>query len=43
MWKSAQLGLSPETVKAYPRKAMRKLYVRNRTAAVHAARFACIL
>jgi LuxR family transcriptional regulator, regulator of acetate metabolism len=35
---AADLGLSPETVKAYLRAAMRKLDVRNRTAAVHAAR-----
>ncbi|GAA4677997.1 helix-turn-helix transcriptional regulator [Pseudonocardia yuanmonensis] len=32
------LGLSQETVKAYLRSAMRRLDVRNRTAAVHAAR-----
>ncbi|MHA6796608.1 helix-turn-helix transcriptional regulator [Pseudonocardia bannensis] len=37
------LGLSPETVKAYLRTAMRKLNVRNRTGAVHAARVAGIL
>ncbi|GAA5185740.1 helix-turn-helix transcriptional regulator [Rugosimonospora acidiphila] len=35
---AAQLGLSPETVKAYLRSAMRKLGVRNRTAAAHQAR-----
>jgi LuxR family transcriptional regulator, regulator of acetate metabolism len=35
--------LSPETVKAYLRNAMRKLDVRNRTAAVHAARLAGVL
>jgi DNA-binding CsgD family transcriptional regulator len=40
---AAQLGLSPETVKAYLRTAMRKLDVHNRTAAVHAARLAGIL
>ncbi|WP_436499952.1 LuxR C-terminal-related transcriptional regulator [Actinokineospora sp. HUAS TT18] len=38
-----RLGLSPETVKAYLRSAMRKLEVHNRTAAVHAARTAGIL
>ncbi|MEU7816879.1 LuxR C-terminal-related transcriptional regulator [Pseudonocardia sp. NPDC049154] len=32
------MGLSQETVKAYLRSAMRRLDVRNRTAAVHAAR-----
>lgn len=32
------LNLSPETVKAYLRSAMRRLEVGNRTAAVHAAR-----
>ncbi|WP_308259542.1 LuxR C-terminal-related transcriptional regulator [Pseudonocardia sp. H11422] len=37
------LGLSPQTVKAYLRTAMRKLNVHNRTAAVHAARVAGIL
>jgi DNA-binding CsgD family transcriptional regulator len=40
---AAQLGLSPETIKAYLRAAMRKLGVHNRTAAVHAARLADIL
>ncbi|HJQ47041.1 MAG TPA: helix-turn-helix transcriptional regulator [Amycolatopsis sp.] len=35
---AARLGLSPETVKAYLRTAMRKLDVHNRTAAAHAAR-----
>jgi LuxR family transcriptional regulator, regulator of acetate metabolism len=40
---AARLGLSPETVKAYLRSAMRKLDVRNRTAAVHAARLAGVL
>ncbi len=40
---AARLGLSPETVKAYLRAAMRKLEVRNRTAAVHAARQAGVL
>ncbi|MFE6891402.1 LuxR C-terminal-related transcriptional regulator [Streptomyces sp. NPDC057694] len=35
---AAELGLSVQTVKAYLRSAMRKLGVRNRTAAVHAAR-----
>lgn len=35
---AAQLGLSPQTIKAYLRSAMRKLDVHNRTAAVHAAR-----
>jgi DNA-binding CsgD family transcriptional regulator len=40
---AADLGLSPETVKAYLRAAMRKLGVRNRTAAVHAARLAGVL
>jgi LuxR family transcriptional regulator, regulator of acetate metabolism len=35
---AAELRLSPETVKAYLRSAMRKLNVRNRTAAVHTAR-----
>ncbi|MDN5748863.1 MAG: LuxR C-terminal-related transcriptional regulator [Pseudonocardia sp.] len=38
-----QLGLSAQTVKAYLRAVMRKLDVRNRTAAVHAARNARIL
>ncbi|EIV90667.1 response regulator containing a CheY-like receiver domain and an HTH DNA-binding domain [Frankia sp. QA3] len=33
-----RLTVSPETVKAYLRSIMRKLGVRNRTAAVHAAR-----
>jgi len=37
---AAQLGLSPQTVKAYMRAAMRKLGVHNRTAALHAARLA---
>nr|WP_239029221.1 LuxR C-terminal-related transcriptional regulator [Pseudonocardia acidicola] len=37
------LGLSPQTVKAYLRTAMRKLNVHNRTAAVHAARIAGVL
>jgi LuxR family transcriptional regulator, regulator of acetate metabolism len=37
---AAQLGLSPQTVKAYMRGAMRKLGVHNRTAALHAARLA---
>lgn len=40
---AAELGLSPETVKAYLRTAMRKLEVRNRTAAVHAARLAGLI
>lgn len=40
---AARLGLSPETVKAYLRTAMRKLDVGNRTAAVHAARKAGVL
>jgi LuxR family transcriptional regulator, regulator of acetate metabolism len=40
---AAQLDLSPQTVKAYLRTAMRKLDVRNRTAAVHAARSAGML
>lgn len=40
---AARLGLSPETVKAYLRTAMRKLGARNRTAAVHTARQAGIL
>ncbi|WP_283134984.1 LuxR C-terminal-related transcriptional regulator [Rhizohabitans arisaemae] len=35
---AVELRLSPETVKAYLRSAMRKLDVHNRTAAVHAAR-----
>ena len=35
---AAELRLSPETVKAYLRSAMRKLDAPNRTAAVHAAR-----
>jgi DNA-binding CsgD family transcriptional regulator len=38
-----RLGLSPQTVKAYLRTAMRKLDVRNRTAAVHTARVAGLL
>ncbi|GEL17749.1 helix-turn-helix transcriptional regulator [Pseudonocardia asaccharolytica DSM 44247 = NBRC 16224] len=33
-----ELGLSPQTIKAYLRAAMRKLNVHNRTAAVHTAR-----
>jgi DNA-binding CsgD family transcriptional regulator len=37
---AAELGLSPQTVKAYMRAAMRKLGVHNRTAALHAARLA---
>jgi DNA-binding CsgD family transcriptional regulator len=37
---AAQHGLSPQTVKAYMRAAMRKLGVHNRTAALHAARLA---
>ncbi|GAA2897207.1 helix-turn-helix transcriptional regulator [Pseudonocardia halophobica] len=37
------LGLSPLTVKAYLRSAMRKLGVSNRTAAVHAARTGGVL
>jgi LuxR family transcriptional regulator, regulator of acetate metabolism len=40
---AAQLGLSPETVKAYLRTAMRKLQARNRTAAVHAVRLAGLI
>ena len=40
---AARLGLSPETVKAYLRTAMRKLDAHNRTAAVHAARVAGVL
>lgn len=40
---AVQLGLSPQTVKAYLRTAMRKLDVHNRTAAVHAARIAGVL
>jgi DNA-binding CsgD family transcriptional regulator len=40
---AARLGLSPETVKAYLRSAMRRLGVHNRTAAVHAARVAGVL
>jgi DNA-binding CsgD family transcriptional regulator len=35
---AAELGLSPQTVKAYLRTAMRKLGVHKRTAAVHVAR-----
>lgn len=35
---AAQLGLSPQTVKAYLRSAMRKLEVHNRGTAVHVAR-----
>lgn len=38
-----QLGLSPESVKTYVRNTMRKLQVRNRTAAVHAARTSGLL
>ncbi len=37
---AAELGLSPQTVKAYMRAAMHKLGVHNRTAALHAARLA---
>jgi LuxR family transcriptional regulator, regulator of acetate metabolism len=40
---AAQLGLSPQTVKAYMRAAMRKLGVHNRTAALHAARLAAAI
>lgn len=40
---AVELRLSPETVKAYLRTAMRKLGVRNRTAAVHAARASGLL
>jgi LuxR family transcriptional regulator, regulator of acetate metabolism len=40
---AAQLGLSPQTVKAYLRSAMGKLNVHNRTAAVHATRQAGVL
>lgn len=40
---AAQLGLSPETVKAYLRGAMRRLEVNNRTAAVHVARTAGLI
>ncbi|SDN06638.1 regulatory protein, luxR family [Geodermatophilus siccatus] len=40
---AARLGLTPETVKAYLRSAMRRLGVHNRTAAVHAARVAGVL
>jgi DNA-binding NarL/FixJ family response regulator len=35
---AGQLRLSPETVKSHLQTAMRRLGVRNRTAAVHAAR-----
>ncbi|WP_158628683.1 helix-turn-helix transcriptional regulator [Saccharopolyspora rhizosphaerae] len=40
---AARMGLSPQTVKTYLRNAARKLAVRNRTAAVHAARTAGLL
>lgn len=40
---AAQLGLSPQTVKAYLRSSMRKLGVHNRTAASHRARRAGVL
>ncbi|UOX92204.1 LuxR C-terminal-related transcriptional regulator [Amycolatopsis sp. FBCC-B4732] len=40
---AARLGLSPETIKAYLRAAMRKLDVHTRTAAAHAARRAGVL
>lgn len=40
---AADLGLSPETVKAYLRSSMRKLGARNRTAAAHSARSAGVL
>lgn len=40
---AAQLRLSPETVKAYLRAAMRKLGARNRTGAVHAGRLLGVL
>ncbi|GIJ50356.1 helix-turn-helix transcriptional regulator [Virgisporangium aliadipatigenens] len=40
---AAELRLSPETVKAYLRSAMRKLDAPNRTAAVHAARLFGVL
>jgi hypothetical protein len=35
---AGELGLRPDTVKAYLRSGMRKLDVHNRTAAVHVAR-----
>jgi DNA-binding CsgD family transcriptional regulator len=40
---AAELGLSPQTVKAYMHAAMQKLATPNRTAAVHAARRAGLL
>jgi LuxR family transcriptional regulator, regulator of acetate metabolism len=40
---AAELGLSPQTVKAYMHSAMQKLATPNRTAAVHAARLAGLL
>jgi len=40
---AAELGLSPQTVKAYMHSAMQKLDAPNRTAAVHAARLAGLL
>lgn len=40
---AGELGLSPTTVKSYLGTAMRKLEVRNRTAAVHAARTARLI
>ncbi|MGQ0845088.1 MAG: LuxR C-terminal-related transcriptional regulator [Sporichthyaceae bacterium] len=40
---AAELQLSPETVKAYLRSAMRKLNVNNRTGAIHVARSAGLL
>lgn len=38
-----ELNLSPETVKAYLRSAMRKLNVNNRTGAIHVARSAGLI
>jgi DNA-binding CsgD family transcriptional regulator len=40
---AGELRLSPETVKSYLQAAMRRLGVRNRTAAVHAARLSGLL
>lgn len=40
---ATELELSPQTVKAYLRSAMRRLDVRNRTAAVHVARSSGLL
>ena len=40
---AGELQLSPDTVKSYLQTAMRRLGMRNRTAAVHAARLSGLL